>query len=125
MTYTYSMGIKVGGVSIPDPSKWDYEVSDLDTMGKRDGTGLLHRAKVATKVNYSFEWSGLEWQMLQTILSAVAPDSFTLIAPDPRTYDTKHTGTYYTGDRTGSNLYYYADRPEIGVYSLKLKLIEY
>lgn len=123
--YTYNMGIKVGEVSLPDPSKWDYEVADLDTMGKRDGTGLLHRAKVATKVNYSFEWSGLEWEMLQTIISAVSSDAFTLKAPDPCTYNTVRTGTYYTGDRTGSNIYYDTSRPEKGFYSLKVKLIEY
>lgn len=123
--YTYNMGIKVGGVSIPDPSKWDYEVSDLDTLGKRDGTGYLHRAMVATKVNYSFEWSALEWQMLQTILSALAYDSFTLVAPDPNTYNTARTGTYYTGDRTGSAHYFDPGKNEKAVYSLKIKLIEY
>ena len=57
--YNYQMGIWVNNTAIPDP-EWTYQIGDLDTSGKRDATGLLHRAYVATKINYEFSWNGLE-----------------------------------------------------------------
>lgn len=125
LTYNYKLGIKVGNTNIPDPSEWNYQVGDLDTSGSRDATGLLHRAYVATKINYEFSWKGLEWEMLQTILAAVNTPKFTLIAPDPRTFNTTYTGQYYVGDRTGKTYYYDPDKQEKAVFNLKLKFIEY
>ena len=137
MVYKYStkMGIRVGNTDLPDPSKWTYQVGDLDTSGRRDAKGLLHRAYVATKINYEFEWNAIEWEMLQRIVKAVQSPKFKLTAPDPRTFDTMYTGNYYVGDRTGSCNYYITDtkpgapdklmKPEIATFSLKLKFIEY
>lgn len=131
--YNYYMGIRIDNTDIPDVSKWSYQVGDLDTSGSRDATGLLHRARVATKINYEFSWNSLEWEMLQRVLSAVSADKFTLTAPDPRTFNSTYTGQYYVGDRTGEAQYYLPQgeggspggRPETASYSLKLKLIEY
>ena len=124
-SYKYDMGIWVNDVQIPDVSKWSYQVGDLDTSGSRDATGLLHRARVATKTNYEFEWNALEWEMLQRILSAVSAEKFTLTAPDPRTFNGPYVGEFYVGDRTGSCHYFLADNQEVAQYSLKLKFIEY
>ena len=114
--YRYSMGIRVknaggdGWVNLPDPSEWTYQISDLDTEGGRDATGLLHRAYVATKINYQFAWTSLDWDMLQIIVGAIQPQGkkarFKLEAPDPRTFSTKYTGTYYCGDRSGKCYHY-------------------
>lgn len=123
--YNYQMGIKVNNVDIPDPSEWNYQVGDLDTSGSRDATGLLHRAYVATKINYEFSWNGLEWRMLQVILNAVNHPKFTLTAPDPRIVGGIYTGDYYVGDRTGKGWYYNLDRDETATFTLKLKFIEY
>lgn len=123
--YNYEMNIKVGGVVLPDPSEWTYQVGDLDTSGNRDATGLLHRAYVATKVNYEFKWNAIEWEMLDTILKAVKQPKFTLIAPDPRDFGERYKGKYYVGDRTGKNHYYLPERPDVAVFDLKLKFIEY
>ena len=124
-TYNYKMGIKIGETSLPDPSSWKYQVGDLDTSGSRDATGWLHRAYVATKINYEFEWKSLEWEMLQTILSAVNTPRFTLTAPDPRTFLDMYTGQYYVGDRTGDAKYYIVEKEDVAQFSLKLKFIEY
>ena len=123
--YNYSMGIKVNGTAIPDPSEWNYQVGDLDTSGSRDATGLLHRAYVATKINYEFSWNALEWEMLDKILDAVQNEAFTLVAPDPRSFKKTYTGTYYVGDRTGKGWYYLPQKNEKATFTLKLKFIEY
>ena len=125
ISYRYQLGIKVDNVNIPDPGEWNYQVGDLDTDGGRDATGYLHRAYVATKINYEFQWSGIEWEMLQRILSAVNKEKFTRVAPDPRTCNKTYTGEYYVGDRTGKAHYYWADHSEKSVYTLKMKFIEY
>lgn len=137
--YNSFMKIRVGDVTLPDPAEWSYQVGDLDTSGRRDATGLLHRKRVATKVNYEFSWNGLEWEMLNRILNAVKADKFKLTAPDPRTFDTAYTGWYYVGDRTGKAKYFLpgettnygknqhvpGGKSEIAIYTLKLKFIEY
>ena len=123
--YKNSMGIKIDGDDIPDVSKWDYQIGDLDTSGNRDATGLLHRSRVATKINYEFSWNSLEWTMLQWILSHINAAKFQVTAPDPRTFQGVYTGNYYVGDRTGSCQYFLEGTEEKAQYSLKLKLIEY
>ena len=123
--YKYDMGFTVGSTALPDPSKFTYQVGDLDTSGSRDATGLLHRAYVATKINYELSWNSLDWQMLQTILAAVNTPKFTFTGIDPRTFNTTYTGDYYVGDRTGDALYYLEEKDDIAQFSLKLKFIEY
>lgn len=112
-------------VTLPDPSEWNYQIGDLDTSGDRDATGLLHRAYVATKINYEFKWNALEWEKLQVILEAINHPEFTMTAPDPRDFRKTYTGQYYTGDRTGKNFYYLEERPDVAVFDLKAKFIEY
>lgn len=124
-TYKFAMGFKVGNTNIPDPSKMTYQVGDLDTSGKRDATGYLHRKMVATKINYELSWNSLEWEMLQTILAAINHESFTFTAPDPRTFLNTYTGTYYVGDRTGEVNYYLTEKDDVGRFSLKVKFIEF
>lgn len=125
LEYNHELGLQVDGTPLPDPKKWNYQVGDLDTSGSRDATGLLHRAYVATKINYEFEWNALEWEVLQGILRAVNKEKFTLVAPDPRDMDHEYRGSYYVGDRTGSNHYFRPGSTEKAFFSLKLKFIEY
>lgn len=123
--YNYTMGFKVDNTNIPDPSKFTYQVGDLDTSGSRDATGLLHRAYVATKINFELSWNSLDWEMLQEILAAVNTPKFTFTAIDPRTFKDKYTGDYYVGDRTGDAHYYLENKDDKAQFSLKLKFIEY
>ena len=124
-SYKYDMGFRVDNTDLPDPSKFTYQVGDLDTSGSRDATGLLHRAYVATKINYELSWNSLDWEMLQVILGAVNTPKFTFKGIDPRTFNTTYTGQYYVGDRTGDALYYLQDKDDKAQFSLKLKFIEY
>lgn len=123
--YNYTMGFAANGVSLPDPSKFSYQVGDLDTSGSRDATGLLHRAYVTTKINYELSWESLDWEMLQTILAAVHSPQFLFTGVDPRSFDGTYTGYYYVGDRTGDAKYYLPEKDDVAQFSLKLKFIEY
>lgn len=125
LSYNNAMKLKVNDTDLPDPSSWNYQVGDLDTSGSRDATGYLHRAYVATKINYEFSWNALEWEQLETILNAVNTPKFRFTGPDPRTFKKSYTGDYYVGDRTGDVKYYRPDKEEVAVFSLKLKFIEY
>jgi len=123
--YRKVMGFKVDGEDLPDPSKFSYQVGDLDTSGSRDATGLLHRAYVATKINFELSWNSLDWEKLEQILAMVNTPKFTLVAPDPRDFMSTYTGDYYVGDRTGDMLYYLEDKEDVAQFNLKLKFIEY
>lgn len=125
MQYNYDMGIKVNNTPIPDPSVFKYEVADLDTEAERDARGYLHRKCVATKINFSLEWKGLEWDMLTTILNAINFPKFTLTAPDPRTFNTQWTGDYYVGNREGQMHYYLPERSKTSALTLSMKFIQY
>lgn len=123
--YNRKLNITIGDTVLPDPSEWNYQVGDLDTSGSRDATGLLHRARVATKINYEFSWNALEWEQLEVILNAIQADKFTMTAPDPRRFGETYTGDYYVGDRTGKGWYFLPERNEVASFTLKLKFIEY
>lgn len=129
LSYNEAMKIKVTydgkTTTLPDPSEWNYQIGDLDTSGKRDATGLLHRAYVATKINYEFKWNALEWEKLAELLAAIAHQKFQMVAPDPRDFNKTYTGDYYTGDRTGKNHYYIEERPGVAFFDLKVKFIEF
>lgn len=125
LTYRYQLGLTVNGISIPDPNAWEYQVGDLDTSGSRDATGYLHRAYVATKINYEFSWNALEWEELAIILNAVNTPKFTFTGPDPRVMNASYTGEYYVGDRTGKVAYFWPSSQEKAIFSLKMKFIEY
>lgn len=125
MIYHYEMGFKIGDTPIPDPAKWQFEIADLDTEAERDMTGELHRKRVATKINHSLEWKGLEWAMVSTILSAVEPSEFRLTTPDPRNPHNKWSGRYYVGNRSGDALFYLIEREEPAIFTLSFKCIQF
>lgn len=96
-SYHYEMGFMVNQVAIPDPTGFSGAVSDLDTMGKRDATGYLHRCMVATKHPLKLKYENINWDMIRTICSLMASEKFSFSYPDPavgiKTIDA------YVGDR--------------------------
>lgn len=98
-TYRYSMGFKIGSTSIPDPHVFTGAVSDLDTLGKRDATGYLHRNRVATKHPIKLEYHGIPWSLIQTICSLMTADKFSFTFPDPALGGSTRTVQAYVGDR--------------------------
>lgn len=119
--YNYDMGFKVNNTRIPDPTKFSGKVSDLDTMGKRDANGLLHRNMVATKHPLKLEYENIEWSMIQSICALMASDSFSFTYKDPAK-GTK-TITAYVGDRDWEVISAPPSGKKIG--NLKFSVIEY
>ncbi len=119
--YNYDMGFKVNNTRIPDPTKFSGKVSDLDTMGKRDANGLLHRNMVATKHPLKLEYENIEWSMIQSICALMASDSFSFTYKDPAK-GTK-TITAYVGDRDWEVISAPSSGKKIG--NLKFSVIEY
>lgn len=72
----YALGFKVNGNAIPDPTSWSGSISDLDTLGERDQTGLLHRNRVATKQPLKLNYTNIPWDEAQRIVSLTSGESF-------------------------------------------------
>lgn len=119
--YRYDMGFKINGTRIPDPMKFTGKVSDLDTLGKRDATGLLHRNRVATKHPLKLEYSNIQWSMIQFICSLMTGDKFTFSYTDPAVG--AKTIEAYVGDRDWEVVSAAKGREPIG--TLKFSVIEY
>ncbi len=101
-TYT-AFGMKINNTAIPDPSTFEYTVSDLDLSGERDSNGLLHRQYVATKHNCKIKYDALDYSTVTTILALLNNESctFEFIRPDT---GATYSGDYYVGDRTMNTL---------------------
>lgn len=117
----YSMGFAVGSTPIPDPSAFTGAVSDLDTMGKRDATGYLHRNMVATKHPLKLKYQNIPWSMIQTICGLMASPKFQFTYPDPaRGLSTVYA---YVGDREWEVVSDIEGQEPIG--NLNFSVIEY
>lgn len=121
----FDMGIKFGGVAIPDPAIWNPTIADVDESAERDNEAILHRNKIGQKINYSFEWHGLTWEEMASILNAVNAESFTAVTPDPYTFGGTRSGTYYAGDRKATTHYYWIQKEEIARFDLAFDIIEF
>lgn len=76
--YRYDIGLKVGSYTLPDPSKLNMTLADLDTEAERDASGTLNRTMVAQKLTVELSWDVLTWELCSAILQAVDSDSFPL-----------------------------------------------
>jgi hypothetical protein len=121
-TFT-QFGLRIGNDYIPDPSSFEYTVSDLDLSAERDSNGTLHRDRVATKHNCKISYDALTYPIVKEILGLIADAefSFSFIRPDTLQ---EYTGTYYVGDRTMKVINAW-DEPCNWLCDLSFDLIEY
>lgn len=117
----YSMGFMVNSTAIPDPTGFSGAVSDLDTMGKRDATGYLHRCKVATKHPLKLKYENIPWSLIQTICGLMTSAKFKFTYPDPARGAV--TINAYVGDREWDVVSAVPDAEPIG--NLNFSVIEY
>ena len=118
----YDMGFCVNKIPIPDPASFTGAESDLDTMGKRDATGYLHRNKVATKHPLKVEYSNIPWEWIMDIAKLLKEPKFEFTYPSPFTGGME-TMEAYVGDRNFESIW----NPTNGTWfgSLKFSIIEY
>ena len=96
----YDMGFSVNGVPLPNPTEFSCTESDLDTMGKRDATGYLHRNMVARKVNMKIGWSSIPWETIMDIGRLTRGPKFSFTFPNPFSGGEIETIEAYAGDRS-------------------------
>jgi hypothetical protein len=124
-TYRYDLGFAVDGVPIPDPTGFDGEIADLDSSAERDGTGLLHRNKVAQKTNVEMRYVNIDWEMCQKILQAFNHESVQFTYPDPNT-GAPATIKAYAGNRKWPTVWMPAGAGSAGWYTnLTFSVIQY
>lgn len=121
--YSYKMGFRINDTPVPDPSAFSGAESDLDTLGKRDSTGELHRNKVAQKFHQKMEWNNLGWDMIQRIGNLMnQSDRFQWTYPEPMVG--MNTVTAYCGDREWEAKKCYSDYMGDWVGTLKVSIIQ-
>lgn len=118
-----SLGFKINGTSIYNPTSFSGKESDLDTMGERDANGYLHRNRVATKHPMSLEYKNVPWWSIVDLCQLMTRDKFSFTFPDPFSDSRTRTIEAYAGDRDFSAVW----MPETGEWigNLKVSIIEY
>lgn len=90
--------LKINGVAIATPSKYEVTVQDFDGESNRNANGNLVRDRIAVKRKLNLEWGPLTQGEIQTLLNAVSSVFFTVTFTDPQLGEV--TKTMYVGDRT-------------------------
>jgi hypothetical protein len=116
--------ISIGGVPLPNPTKYSVKRSDLDSESTtRNEAGYLQRDRVRAGT-YSIDVS---WRVQRAdykkVTDATAAASFSVTFFDPFSVSTK-TATMYAGDKQGE-LVSYTDDASKSLWELSVSLIEY
>ncbi|MDO4927219.1 MAG: hypothetical protein Q3980_16365 [Turicibacter sp.] len=112
--------IKINGIGIKTPSKFEVQISDLDGESNRNANGDLIRDRIAVKRKLICEWPPLNQSECSKILKSVKDVFFDVTYPDPELG--RVTKTMYVGDRT-SPAYQFKDG-EVRWSGLKFNLVE-
>lgn len=113
--------LKINGVVIATPRKFEVTISDLDGESNRNAQGDLMRDRIAIKRKLNCEWPALSDIECSALLKAVSSVFFSVEFPDPME-GTLVTRTMYVGDRTAP-AYSYIYR-EVLWNGIKMNLIE-
>lgn len=97
---TYNPLRSVGGVTVPCPSTYEYQLSDVSSSDAgRTEDALMHKMRIAQKVHLNLAWQNQKTADVSTILNAFNPEYISIQYLDPKAngYVTK---TFYVGDRS-------------------------
>ncbi len=91
--------LKVGGVSMPCPSAFDWSLQDVSAAesGRTDDS-LMHKNRVAQKRKIALTWSNLTAQETSTVLTAFNPEYISVYYWDAMAGEYQ-TRNFYVGDR--------------------------
>jgi len=112
--------LKVNGVAIAAPSKYEVTIQDLDGESNRVAAGYMIRDRIAVKRKINLEWPPLSQGEISTLLNSVSSVFFTVQFPDPQ--QGMITKTMYVGDRTAPAYQY--KNGEVKWSGLKMNFIE-
>lgn len=110
----------VNGQTVPCPSKYVYELSDVSASDAgRTEDALMHKMLIAQKVHLELEWSYITTSAVSTILQTFNQEYIQVEYLDARLggYTTK---TFYVGDRSAPSYNTYRGLWE----NLKFNIIE-
>lgn len=114
--------IKVNGVQLPAPSKFEQELQDVDKKSGRNAAAVMMRNRVRAGVRIlKLEWSVLSAEEESMILRAVSPEFVKVEYFDKE--DCKYvTRTFYAGPKSSTALTFKNGKPIW--QGLKFNLIE-
>ena len=92
--------IKVNGVELPSPTKYDLGYMDIDKSG-RNAAGYMVRDRIGTKRKLELEWGLLDGYEISKILKAVKPAYINVEFHDLE-QNKSAIGEFYAGDRKAS-----------------------
>lgn len=81
----------------PSSMKWSLQDVSASDSG-RDVTGYMYKNRVTQKVKLEFEFNGLNWSQVSTLLQIIDAEYFSVTYPDMKT-GTVLTKQMYCGDR--------------------------
>lgn len=118
--------IQIDGVQLPNPTKYQIGMSDLDGSGTtRNEAGVLVRNRIrqgVTKIELAFMLKGTD---ASTVLSLIEPSQVHVVYFDPRSFETREIDAY-VGDRSSNMLVYTPDMKIEDIYwEISFNLIEY
>jgi predicted ATP-grasp superfamily ATP-dependent carboligase len=112
--------ISVGGVDFPTPSEYSIGIQDIK-KAERNTRARIISELIATKAKIELSWKYVTQAQLTSILSAVAPNEFSVTYFNSET-GLNRTATFYAGDRTVGMIDFIGG---VGRYKdLKFNLIE-
>lgn len=90
----------VGGTTVPPPSSYEYQLSDISSPDAgRTEDGLMHKMMIGQKVHLNLKWQNLTDAEAATVLTAFNQEYLSI-----KYYDVKSAGfltkTFYVGDRS-------------------------
>lgn len=101
--------IKIDGVVLPSPTKYDLGYMDLDKSG-RTSSGLMVRDRIATKRKIELDWGILTPEETSKILKSVKPPYIDVEFHDLES-NSIVTGEFYAGDRKSSMILFKNGKP--------------
>lgn len=90
----------VGGVTVPVPSKFQWQLSDVsDADAGRTEDAKMHKMRIAQKIHIDLEWDYVSTDEASIILNAFQPEYINITYLDPKEagFVTKR---FYVGDRS-------------------------
>ena len=94
--------IKVNGVVMPSPSKFEYGLQDVsDQDAGRDLSGTMHKNLITKKRKIQLAWKSKDIAVTSMIMTAFDPEYIMVEYPDLKDGEVQ-TRKFYSGDKSAA-----------------------